>query len=137
MPSFGKKSRDQLATCDNRLQMVFNEVVKSVDCSILEGYRNEKDQNEAFRKGNSKVKYPDGRHNSKPCCAVDVLPYPIDWKDYERMTLFAGYVIGTAEQMGIKLVWGNDWDRDFQTKDTGFKDYPHFELHKDEMDKRE
>ena len=136
MPSFGKKSRDQLATCDNRLQMVFNEVVKSVDCSILEGYRNEKDQNEAFRKGNSKVKYPDGRHNSKPCCAVDVLPYPIDWKDYERMTLFAGYVIGTAEQMGIKLVWGNDWDRDFQTKDTGFKDYPHFELHKDEMDKR-
>ena len=67
---------------------------------------------------------------------MDVLPYPIDWKDYERMTLFAGYVIGTAEQMGIKLVWGNDWDRDFQTKDTGFKDYPHFELHKDEMDKR-
>ena len=136
MPSFGKKSRDQLATCDNRLQMVFNEVIKSVDCSILEGYRNEEKQNEAFRKGNSKVKYPNGRHNSKPCCAVDVLPYPIDWKDYERMTLFAGYVIGTAEQMGIKLVWGNDWDRDFQTKDTGFKDYPHFELHKDEMDKR-
>ena len=136
MPRFGKKSRDQLATCDTRLQMVFNEVIKSVDCSILEGYRNEKDQNEAFRKGNSKVKYPNGRHNSKPCCAVDVLPYPIDWKDYERMTLFAGYVIGTAEQMGIKLVWGNDWDRDFQTKDTSFKDYPHFELHKDEMDKR-
>ena len=136
MPRFGKKSRDQVATCDTRLQMVFNEVIKSVDCSILEGYRNEKDQNEAFRKGNSKVKYPNGRHNSKPCCAVDVLPYPIDWKDYERMTLFAGYVIGTAEQMGIKLVWGNDWDRDFQTKDTGFKDYPHFELHKDEMDKR-
>ena len=133
MPNFGKKSRDQLATCDNRLQMVFNEVIKYVDCSILEGYRNEKDQNEAFRKGNSKVKYPDGRHNTSPCFAVDVLPYPIDWKDYERMTLFAGYVIGTAEQMGIKLVWGNDWDRDFQTKDTNFKDYPHFELHKDEM----
>ena len=133
MPNFGKKSRDQLATCDNRLQMVFNEVIKYVDCSILEGYRNEKDQNEAFRKGNSKVKYPNGRHNTKPCCGVDVLPYPIDWKDYERMTLFAGYVIGTAEQMGIKLVWGNDWDRDFQTKDTNFKHYPHFELHKDEM----
>ena len=133
MPNFGKKSRDQLATCDNRLQMVFNEVIKYVDCSILEGYRNEKDQNEAFRKGNSKVKYPDGRHNTNPCFAVDVLPYPIDWKDYERMTLFAGYVLGTAEQMGIKLVWGNDWDRDFQTKDTNFKDYPHFELHKYEM----
>jgi peptidoglycan LD-endopeptidase CwlK len=135
MPKFGKKSREQLATCDKRLQEVFNEVIKSVDCTILEGYRNEEDQNKAYDKGNSKVKYPNGRHNSKPCLAVDCLPYPIDWKDLERMTLFAGYVLGTAEQMGIKLVWGNDWDRDFQTSDTNFKDYPHFELHRDELKK--
>ena len=133
MPSFGKKSRDQLKTCHPKLQRVFNEVIKSVDCTILKGYRNEEEQNEAFDKGNSKVRYPNGRHNANPSCAVDVLPYPVDWEDLERMTLFAGYVIGTAEQMGFKIVWGNDWDRDFQTKDTNFKDYPHFELHKDEL----
>ena len=133
MPKFGKKSRDQLKTCHPKLQRVFNEVIKSVDCTVLKGYRNEEEQNEAYDKGNSKVRYPDGRHNANPSNAVDVLPYPIDWKDLERMTLFAGYVLGTAEQMGFKLIWGNDWDRDFQTKDTNFKDYPHFELHKDEL----
>ena len=131
MPCFGKKSRGQLKTCHPKLQSVFNEVIKSVDCTVLKGYRNEEEQNEAFNKGRSKVRYPNGRHNANPSNAVDVLPYPIDWEDLERMTLFAGYVIGTAEQMGFKIVWGNDWDRDFQTKDTNFKDYPHFELHKD------
>ena len=132
MPKFGKKSRKELSTCDKRIQEVANEVIKHVDCTVLEGHRNEADQNAYFEQGNSKVKYPDGRHNSLPSRSVDILPYPIDWKDYERMTLFAGFFLGIANQMGIKLVWGNDWDGDFQTKDTNFKDYPHFELHKDE-----
>ena len=133
MAKFGRTSKNRLATCDKRLQEVFNEVIKFVDCSVLEGHRGKQRQNDLFDEGKTKVTYPYGRHNSDPSRAVDVTPYPVDWKDYERMTLFAGYVLGTAEQMGIKLVWGNDWDRDFQTKDTNFKDYPHFELHKDEM----
>ena len=132
MPKFGKRSRENLATCDKRLQGVFNEVIKYVDCSVLEGHRSQERQDELYESGKSKVKYPHGRHNSKPSRAVDVLPYPIDWKDYERMTLFAGFVLGISEKMGIKLIWGNDWDRDFQTSDTGFRDYPHFELHKSE-----
>ncbi len=130
MAKFGKKSQAELSTCNKELQMVFNEVIKHVDCSILEGYRNEEDQNEAHKRGSSKVKYPHGRHNSKPSCAVDCMVYPIDWKDLERQTLFAGFVLGVANQMGIKLIWGNDWDGDFQTKDTGLKDYPHFEVKK-------
>ena len=133
MAKFGRTSKNRLATCDKRLQEVFNEVIKFVDCSVLEGHRGKQRQNDLFDEGKTKVTYPDGRHNSDPSRAVDVLPYPIDWEDFERMTLFAGYVIGTAEQMGFKIVWGNDWDRDFQTKDTNFKDYPHFELHKDEL----
>tara|TARA_R100001443_G_scaffold116495_2_gene137058 strand:- start:1319 stop:1729 length:411 start_codon:yes stop_codon:yes gene_type:complete len=134
MPRFGRKSKAELLTCHKKLQLVFYEVIKHVDCSILKGYRGEKEQNEAYEKGNSKVKFPHGRHNSKPSRALDCMVYPIDWKDLERQTLFAGYVLGTAEQMGIKLIWGNDWDRDFETKDTNFRDYPHFELHPDELD---
>ena len=49
-------------------------------------------------------------------------------KVIERFTLFAGYVLGIAESMGIDLIWGNDWNGDFNTKDTNFKDYPHFEI---------
>ena len=128
MPYFGKSSKKRLSTCDDRLQKVFNEVIKHVDCSVLCGHRGKDDQNKAYKEGKSKAKYPKGRHNRYPSLAVDVSPYPIDWKDLERQTLFAGFVLGIAKQMGINLIWGNDWDGDFETKDTGLKDYPHFEL---------
>ena len=39
MPKFGKGSLKALSTCDKKLQEVFNEVIKTVDCSILEGHR--------------------------------------------------------------------------------------------------
>ncbi len=128
MPRFGRKSRERLKTCDNKLQKIFNEVIKHVDCSILEGHRDKDRQNKLYEEEKTKVKYPDGRHNRQPSSAVDVTPYPVDWKDRERQTLFAGFVIGVASQMGIKLRWGGDWDQDFQVVDNRFDDFPHFEL---------
>ena len=128
MPYFGKTSKKRLLTCDKRLQKIFNEVIRYVDCSILCGHRGKDDQNKAYKEGKSNAKYPEGRHNRYPSLAVDVSPYPLDWEDYERQTLFAGFVLGVANQMGIDLIWGNDWDGDFQTKDTNLEDYPHFEL---------
>ena len=128
MPYFGKKSKERLNTCDSKLQKVFNEVIKHVDCSILEGHREKDRQNKLYEEGKTKVKYPNGRHNRQPSSAVDVTPYPVDWKDRERQTLFAGFVIGVASQMGINLRWGGDWDQDFQVVDNRFDDFPHFEL---------
>ena len=128
MPHFGKSSKKRLGTCDSKLQKVFNEVIKHVDCSVLEGHREKDRQNKLFEEGKTKVKYPDGRHNRQPSSAVDVTPYPVDWKDRERQTLFAGFVIGVASQMGINLRWGGDWDQDFQVVDNRFDDFPHFEL---------
>ena len=131
MPKFGKKSRERLATCDKRLQEVFNEVIKSVDCSILEGHRSQERQDQLYIEGKTKVKYPDGRHNSNPSRAVDVTPYPIDWDDRERQTLFSGFVIGIGRSKGIKLRWGGDWDMDFKVMDNRFDDFPHFEVKDD------
>ena len=128
MPYFGTKSKKRLITCDIRLQKVFNEVIKHVDCSILEGHRDKDRQNKLYEEGKTKVKYPNGRHNRQPSSAVDVTPYPVDWKDRERQTLFAGFVIGVASQMDINLRWGGDWDQDFQVTDNRFDDFPHFEL---------
>ena len=128
MPRFGKRSRKNLESCDKRLQDIFNEVIKYVDCSVLEGHRNEDRQNKLFEEGKTKVKFPNGRHNSSPSRAVDVTPYPVDWSDRERQTLFAGFVIGIARSMGIKLRWGGDWDMDFRVKDNRFDDFPHFEI---------
>ena len=128
MARFGKTSKKRLATCDERLRKVFNEVIKYVDCSILEGYRDERRQNKLFQEGKTKVQYPMGRHNSSPSRAVDVTPYPVDWDDRERQTLFAGFVLGIARSMDIRLRWGGDWDMDFKVMDNRFDDFPHFEL---------
>ena len=128
MPYFGKTSKKRLSTCDDKLQKLFNEVIKHVDCSVLEGHRSKDRQNKLYEEGKTKVKYPNGRHNRQPSSAVDVTPYPVDWKDRERQTLFAGFVIGVASQMNINLRWGGDWDQDFQVVDNRFDDFPHFEL---------
>ena len=128
MPRYSKRSKKRLASCDERLQEVFNEVIKYVDCSILEGHRSKERQNKLYDEGRTKVKYPNGRHNISPSKAVDVTPYPVDWEDRERQTLFAGFVIGIARGMGYRLRWGGDWDMDFKVMDNRFDDFPHFEI---------
>ena len=130
MAKFGKTSKKKLATCHEDLQKVFNEVIKHVDCSVIEGYRNEERQNRLFSEKKTKVRYPNGRHNSNPSRAVDVVPYPIDWNDRERFHLFAGFVLGIAKSMGIVLRWGGDWNMNFEVDDNNFDDFPHFELKK-------
>lgn len=131
MPKFGKRSRNNLATCDERLQDLFNEVIKYFDCSVLCGYRNEELQNDAYYSGRSKAKFPKSKHNSLPSRAIDVAPYyageGIPWEDKDRFILFAGFVLGMAAQMGIKLRWGGNWSSDNRI-DSIFFDGPHFEL---------
>jgi peptidoglycan L-alanyl-D-glutamate endopeptidase CwlK len=128
MAKFGKKSKERLSTCHQDLQKVFNEVIKYIDCSVLEGHRGEERQNKLLQEGKTKVAYPKGRHNAKPSNAVDVVPYPVDWKDRERFHLFAGFVLGLARRMGVVLRWGGDWNMNFEVDDNKFDDFPHFEL---------
>tara|TARA_Y100001973_G_scaffold81816_1_gene120710 strand:- start:1800 stop:2189 length:390 start_codon:yes stop_codon:yes gene_type:complete len=128
VPKFSKSSLSKLETCHDDLQKVFKEVIKHVDCTIIEGHRGEERQNKLCDEGKSKVRFPNGRHNASPSRAVDVMAYPIDWNDRERNTLFAGYVIGLARGMGVTLRWGGDWDSDFNLKENFFDDHPHFEL---------
>lgn len=128
MPSYSRKSTEKLNTCHDDIRRVFLEVINHFDCTILEGHRGLVAQNKAYTEGKSQLKWPDGKHNKTPSIAVDAIPYPIDWGDRERMGYFAGWVLGTASRMGIKLRWGGDWDMDTQVKDNSFDDLVHFEL---------
>jgi len=132
MPNFGKESLAQLATCDKRLQVVMKEVIKIFDFTVLEGHRGEVAQNKAFNKGLSKVRWPNGNHNSIPSLAVDIAPYPIDWSDklkaQLRFAYLAGHVMSTARRLDIKLRWGGDWNRNQDSRDESFLDLPHFEI---------
>ena len=131
MPRFGRRSRNNLKTCDKRLQDLFNEVIKHFDCSVLVGFRDRDGQDTAFNSGHSKKKWPDSKHNSKPAIAVDVAPYPIDWKDRERFIYFGGVVKGFAFESGLPLRWGGDWNNDTQLSDNIFDDLVHFEVKKE------
>ena len=128
MPAFSVKSLEKLNSCHIDLQRLFLEVVKTYDCSVICGYRDKKTQNQAFKDGTSKLKYPESKHNKKPSIAVDVIPYPVSWKNYRRFYHFAGYVTATAERLSIKIRSGVDWDSDFDLDDQLFIDAPHYEL---------
>lgn len=127
MPKFGKNSQQQLDTCHEDLQKVLNVAINEVDFTVLEGYRSKELQDKAFFEGKSKLKYPNGMHNKKPSLAVDIAPYPIDWKDLKRFGNVAFFIRGIAYSMGIKLRLGGDWNGDFINNESFF-DLPHLEL---------
>jgi peptidoglycan L-alanyl-D-glutamate endopeptidase CwlK len=84
----GRTSKLRLATCDARLQRLVTAVVARVDAGELAlvpdisvgcGYRNEADQNAAFDRGASKLRWPKSKHNKTPSQAVDLWLCPLDW----------------------------------------------------------
>lgn len=125
MPKFSKASSAKLATCHPDLQRLFNEVIKTVDCTIICGARTLEDQQKAFKGGFSKL---DGitkksKHQiskEQPLSlAVDCLPCPISWSDAKGHTEFANFVLTKAKELGITITWGGNWK---------FVDRPHFQL---------
>jgi len=120
MNKFSKRSLEQLSTCDQRLQDLFMKVLQDMDCTIIEGHRGKEKQDRMVREGKSKAKWPRSKHNTIPSKAVDVMPYPIDWNDLERLSKFSELVKKTAKRMNIKIRWGGNFK--------SFFDGPHWEL---------
>src|SRR3990167_6832212 len=114
MPKFSQTSFSRLSTCHIELQTLFYEVIRSVDCTIICGHRGEAEQDAAFESGASRLRWPNGKHNGNPSMAVDVAPWPIDWKNVKRFYWFAGFVMGTAERLKVEdkmhhsVRWGGD-----------------------------
>ena len=117
--AFGKKSLERLSQCHPDLQKIANELIKELDVSILCGFRGEKEQNQAFINGKSKLKWPRSKHNKTPSLAIDIAPYPIDWKNIGRFIDMCDRIKRIASELGIKIKQGREFS---------FKDYPHTEL---------
>lgn len=142
MNHFSETSKEKLKTCHRDLQTLFAHVIQDYDCTIICGERNRADQEAAFNAGNSKLHYPQSKHNTHPSLAVDVAPYEINHVDWGKIqsAFFAGYVKGKADQLfkiGVishKIRCGVDWNSDNNVDDTTFWDGAHFEIVPNEHD---
>ena len=124
MPHFGKRSKRRLKGIHPKLVSVLNELVKIMDVTVIEGIRSKERQLELLEKGATKVKYSkhmDGK-------AVDLAPYPIDWKDRDRFHYMGGMIRGIAKALNLDIRWGGDWDSDGEIKDNNFDDLVHIEI---------
>ena len=151
---FGVTSQARLAELHPDLQLIMNETLDIMDISIAVGFRDKAEQEAAFNAGNSKVHFPNSKHNTKPSLAVDVYPCVFGIKalmgtpsqitqimtmfkcskaqanDYVRKEIYAMQRIikGVANKHDIKIVWGGDWDNDGNIYNNSFDDLGHFEL---------
>jgi len=136
MPSFGKKSRAKLDTCDTRIIAVMERAIRIVDFTVIYGHRGKEAQNMAFDAGHSKVKFPNSKHNVIPSIAIDIAPWvngQIPWNKPEYFYHIAGVVMCISKTICIPIRWGGNWDMDDQfvkyDDDESLNDLGHFELH--------
>jgi len=60
--------------------------------------------------------------------AVDLLPAPYNWKELAPFDQVAAAMFAAADELGVELRWGANWDRDKMIRERGETDNPHFEI---------
>lgn len=132
MPHFSQRSLQRLNTCNHHLVILFTEVIKYRDCSVLCGYRGRDEQEIAFATGASLARFGASLHNVEPAMAVDVAPFIDGGVSFDTRCCYAfgGFVMGlaTAMNLGGRIRWGGDWDGDGDVNDQRLRDLVHFEL---------
>lgn len=113
--------------------------ISTVDFMVLEGVRTPQRQRELYAQGRTKpgpkvtwtltsnhfVKSDGFGH------AVDLVPWPVDWEGPTRFPKFdeiSRAMFAAADELGVKIRWGADWDGDGKPRERGETDSPHFEL---------
>lgn len=125
---WGEISYKRISTCHPKLQQLLKKLIQKTpfDITVVWGWRGEDEQNRAYELGNSTKIWQESKHNhveinkgvEYPCSlAVDLAPYPINWKDKTRFILMAGVVMMVAKEENTAIRWGGEWG-----------DYGHFEL---------
>lgn len=112
--------------------------ISEVDFKIIEGLRTQDRQAELYAQGRTKpgnvVTWTlNSNHfiNQKTGYghAIDILPAPYDWKDLANFDKAAKAMMQAADEIGVTVRWGSDWDMDGNHRERGESDSPHFELY--------
>lgn len=126
MPTFSKTSMARLQTCHPDIVAVCRELIKQYDFAVLCGHRGKAEQNQAYERGASRLKYPQSAHNKTPSHAVDMAPYPLDWDNLMRFREMwyrfdaLAKLMRERGEIESKFEWGGEWNT--------LKDFPHIEI---------
>lgn len=110
--------------------------ITTQDFSVLCGVRTAEEQKELYAQGRTKpgaivtwtlksnhFTSADGFGH-----AVDLVPYPVDWDTLPKFDAIAEAMMRAAEELGVTIRWGADWDMDGLVREAGESDSPHFEM---------
>lgn len=137
--AFGERSLANLAGVHPDLVKVAKRAIEisKVDFKVIEGVRTPERQRELYAQGRTKpgpkVTWTlNSNHFKNPATgyghAIDILPAPYDWKDTRPFDAVAMAMFDAAEELGVKIRWGANWDGDGNPREKGESDSPHFEL---------
>lgn len=110
--------------------------ITTQDFSVLCGVRTAEEQKELYAQGRTKpgaVVTWTLKTNHLPGAdgyghAVDLVPYPVDWNTLSKFDAIAAAMMQAAEELGVTIRWGADWDMDGLARERGESDSPHFEI---------
>lgn len=127
MFKFGKKSLEKLNNpkVHPKIKQLMEYAIKSspLDFTIIETVRTVEQQKINVAKGASKTmksRHIPSTNKSGLCEAIDIAPYPINWKDIKSFITLSEHIKKCAKELNIKITYGGDWKT--------LKDYPHYEL---------
>jgi hypothetical protein len=122
----GRKSVERLALCPPALIRLFTDVARDIDAGALAPlvldiaitctFRDKEEQDAAYlaRPQRSKKPWPTSGHNKLPPLAVDCVPYPERWAEWEQrpapLWALQGFIRARASSMGIRLKPAITWD---------------------------
>jgi len=127
--TYSTRSKKELSTVHRDLQLLMEVALKIglFDLTVIKGTRTFFRQKFLFATGATKTM--DSRHLTGH--AVDIGIFKggkIDYEDEQAYYVLAGLIYTLAAQLGIKVRWGGNWDKDTDMNDQNFNDLVHWEL---------
>jgi peptidoglycan L-alanyl-D-glutamate endopeptidase CwlK len=94
------------------------------------GKRTAEEQNQLFKEGYSQR---DGyeklsKHQSGDAIDLNIFVGSKLVENKEMLCVVAGVMFSCANELGIKIIWGRDWNSNGDLRDNKFNDQYHFEL---------
>lgn len=137
MFKLGERSKSRLAGVQTPLRRVVERAIElsTADFTVIEGLRSLERQQALYAQGRTTPgKVVTWTMNSRHLegAAVDLAPVDssgrILWEDIPAFDQVAEAMFAAADELGVRIRWGADWDQDGKPRERGEGDSPHFEL---------